>query len=55
MMDFPRLAELVALGYDYARAAIASWRERALPIPAGDVTRERRAAASATPAMQVPV
>jgi len=44
MMDFPRLAELVALGYDYARRAIGDWRARELAVPTGDVTRERRAA-----------
>jgi predicted acylesterase/phospholipase RssA len=55
MMDFPRLAELVALGYDYTRSAVASWRDRELPVPAGDVTRERRAATSSTSAQKIPV
>jgi predicted acylesterase/phospholipase RssA len=55
MMDFPRLAELVALGYDYTRGAVASWRDRALPVPAGDVTRERLAAPSSTSAQKIPV
>jgi predicted acylesterase/phospholipase RssA len=55
MMDFPRLAELVALGYDYARTAMAEWREREMPIPTGDLTRERRAAAPFSPAVTIPV
>jgi NTE family protein/lysophospholipid hydrolase len=46
MMDFPRLAELVALGYDYARRAIVDWRAREMAVPSGDVTRERRAPAN---------
>ena len=55
MMDFPRLAELIALGYDYARGAVASWHERGLAIPTGDVTRERRAAAPTAPTATVHV
>jgi NTE family protein len=54
MMDFPRLAELVTLGYDYTRGAIAGWREREVPIPSGDVTRERRAATPSTPVVMIP-
>ena len=44
MMDFPRLAELIALGREYAQSAIRDWRARELSVPVGDVTRERRAA-----------
>jgi NTE family protein/lysophospholipid hydrolase len=49
MMDFPRLAELVALGREYARGAIRDWRTRELSVPSGDVTRERRAASPQAP------
>ena len=55
MMDFPRLADLITLGYDYARGAIASWRERNMAVPAGEVTRERRAATQRPPAVTLPV
>ena len=44
MMDFPRLSELIDIGYRYARETIATWRDRELPFPTADVTRERRAA-----------
>jgi NTE family protein len=44
MMDFPKLSELIDLGYRYARETIATWRDRDLPFPIADVTRERRAA-----------
>jgi NTE family protein/lysophospholipid hydrolase len=44
MMDFPRLGELIDIGYRYARETIATWRDRELPFPIADVTRERRAA-----------
>ena len=44
MMDFPKLSELIDIGYRYARETIASWRDGELPFPIADVTRERRAA-----------
>jgi len=55
MMDFPRLADLISLGYDYARTAIDEWRVRAMPVPSGDVTRERRAPSASTPTAPISV
>lgn len=55
MMDFPRLAELVTLGYEYTRGVIADWHDREMSVPAGDVTRERRAAKRSTPTVTSPV
>ena len=54
MMDFPRLAELIEVGYAYARGAIAAWREQQGGVSAGVLSSERNAlplhaAAAATP------
>jgi len=43
MMDFSRLAELIEVGYAYARGAIAAWREQQGGISAVGLGTERNA------------